>query len=112
MTQGKEKHSNMATGIAMRFGTIAAVLAVEAALLFGGAGRLDWLWAWAYLGISLATVLINGTILLRTSPETIAERGRPKEMQGWDKVVSGVGGLALYLALPLVAGLDARFGWT
>jgi protein-S-isoprenylcysteine O-methyltransferase Ste14 len=96
----------------MRFGMIAVTLIVQAALLFGGAGRLDWPWAWVYLGISLATVLINGTIMLHTSPETIAERGRPKEMQGWDKAVSGVGGTAMYLALPLVAGLDARFGWT
>ncbi len=110
MTQ--DKRSDTVKGIAMRFGTITATLAVEAALLFGGAGRLNWPWAWAYLGISLATVLIIGSIMLRTSPETIAERGRPKGMQGWDKVVSGVGGLALYLALPLVAGLDARFGWS
>ena len=112
MTQDSEKRSDTVKGIAMRFGTIAATLAVEAALLFGGAGRLDWVWAWAFLGVSLATVLTIGSIMLRTSPETIAERGRPKEMRGWDKVVSGVGGLALYLALPLVAGLDARFGWT
>jgi protein-S-isoprenylcysteine O-methyltransferase Ste14 len=112
MTQRSEKRSNIAKGIAMRFGAIAAVLIVQAVLLFGGAGRLDWPWAWVYLGISLATVLINGTILLRTSPETVAERGRPKEVQSWDKIVSGIGGLAMYLALPLVAGLDMRFGWT
>ncbi len=112
MTQGNNKRSNIATGIAMRLGAIAATLAVQAALLFSGAGRLDWLWAWVYLGISLVTVLINGTIMLRTSPETIAERGRPREMRSWDKVVSGIGSLAVYLALPLVAGLDMRFGWT
>ncbi len=112
MTQGNEKRSNIAADIAMRFATIAVFLVLQAAILFGGAGRLDWLWAWVYLGICLATALINGTIMLRTSPETIAERGRPKEMQGWDKVVSGVGGAAMYFALPLVAGLDVRFGWT
>jgi len=112
MTQDNIKRSNIATGIAMRLGAIAATLAVQAALLFASAGRLDWIWAWVYLGISLVTVLINGTIMLRTSPETIAERGRPREMRSWDKVVSGIGGLAIYLALPLVAGLDMRFGWT
>ncbi len=99
---------NLAAGIAMRFGVIVVMLVIQAALLFGGAGRLDWLWAWVYLGISLVVVLINGTILLRTCPEMVAERGRPKEMKGWDKVVSGVGGIAMYLVLPLVAGLDAR----
>jgi len=112
MTQGDGKRSNLAKGIAMRVGAIAVTLAVQAVILFGGAGRLNWPWAWAYFGISLVTVLINGTIMLRTSPETIAERGRPRETRNWDKIVSGIGGLAMYLVLPLVAGLDVRFGWT
>jgi protein-S-isoprenylcysteine O-methyltransferase Ste14 len=29
----------------------------------------------------------------------------------WDKIVSGLYALAMYFALPLVAGLDVRFGW-
>ena len=102
----------MVKGIAMRFAAIVGILAVQAALLFGGAGAFRWPWAWVYFGISLATVLIGGTIVLRTSPELIAERGRPRQMRGWDKAVSGVLLVAGYLALPLVAGLDRRFGWT
>ena len=101
-----------AVGIAMRAGTVAFFMVLLAALLFGGAGRLDWSWAWVYMGISLVTLAAGGAIMLRTSPETIAERGRPREMRGWDKVVTGIGGAAMYLVLPLVAGLDARFGWT
>ena len=112
MTQGHEKRSNIATGIAMRAATVVVALFVEAALLFGGADRLDWAWAWVYLGISLATIAIGGAILLRASPEMIAERGRPREVQGWDKIVSGVWLIGGFLALPLVAGLDVRFGWT
>ena len=96
----------------MRFAAIVATLAVQALLLFGGAGTLRWPWAWVYFAISLAVFLINGALMLRLSPETIAERGRPREMRGWDKVVTGVGGVAMYLALPLVAGFDVRFGWT
>jgi protein-S-isoprenylcysteine O-methyltransferase Ste14 len=112
MTQDDEKRANVVKGIVLRLGTIAAFLILQAMLLFGGAGTLNWPWAWVYFGISLVTVLINGAIMLRTSPETIAERGRPKEVQSWDKVVSGIGGAAVYLVLPLVAGLDVRFGWT
>jgi protein-S-isoprenylcysteine O-methyltransferase Ste14 len=113
MTQGNEKRSNTAAGIAMRVGTIAFFMVLQAALLFGGAGRLDWSWAWVYFGISLATLAIGGAILLRTSPEMVAERGRPRGgMRGWDKVLSSVWLVAGFLALPLVAGLDARFGWT
>ncbi len=111
-TPPTENRPNVAAGIAARFGAIAISFALQAAILFLGAGRLDWTWAWVYLGISLVSVLINGTIMLRTSPETIAERGHPEETKGWDKVVGGLWGLAQFLGIPLVAALDARFGWT
>lgn len=112
MAQDNGKRSDMVKGIAMRLGAIVATLAVQAALLFGGAGTLRWSWAWTYFGISLATVSIGGMIMLRTSPELIAERGRPRQMRGWDKAVSGVLLVAGYLAVPLAAGLDMRFHWT
>jgi len=112
VTQSNKNRSAIAAGIAMRAGTIALFMVVQAALLFGGAGRLDWPWAWVYIGVSLATLAVGGAIMLRTSPETIAERGRPGGTRGWDKVVTGVWLVAAFLALPLVAGLDARFGWT
>jgi protein-S-isoprenylcysteine O-methyltransferase Ste14 len=48
--------------------------------------------------------------MLRTSAETIAERGRPKEMKDWDKLVSGLWSVAQFLLIPLIAGLDVRFG--
>lgn len=112
LTPTAGKAPNLATGILMRFGAIVATLAVQALILFGGAGTLRWPWAWVYFALSLAVFLINGAIMLRLSPQTIAERGRPRDMRGWDKVVTSVGGLAMYLVLPLVAGLDFRFGWS
>lgn len=107
-----EKPPSVAAGIAARVGTIAFFIVLQAAILFLAAGRLNWTWAWVYLGISLVSVAINGAFLLRTSPETIAERGRPQPTQGWDKIVGALWALVLYLVLPLVAGLDLRFGWT
>ena len=98
-------------GIVTRAVTVVVFLTLNAAILFLAAGRLDWIWAWVYLGICLVSVLINASIMLRTSPETIAERGELKMTKTWDKVVSGLSGLAMYIALPLVAGLDVRFGW-
>jgi len=106
-----ENHPNVVAGILKRIGTVAIFFALIAAILFLAAGRLNWTWAWVYLGICLVSVLINGTITLRTSPETIAERGELKMTRKWDKVVSGLYGLGMYFALPLVAGLDVRFGW-
>jgi protein-S-isoprenylcysteine O-methyltransferase Ste14 len=107
-----EKGPGMAAGIAARVGTVAFFIVLQAAILFLAAGRLNWTWAWVYLGICLVSVAVNGAIVLRTSPETVAERGRPQATQNWDKVVGGLWGLVLYLVVPLVASLDVRFGWT
>ena len=106
-----ENHPNVVAGILKRIGTLAIFFVLIAVILFLAAGRLNWTWAWVYLGICLVSVLINGTITLRTSPETIAERGELKMTRKWDKIVSGLYALAMYFALPLVAGLDVRFGW-
>jgi protein-S-isoprenylcysteine O-methyltransferase Ste14 len=99
-------------GIAKRFATVVAFLVFNAVLLFVSAGRVDWTWAWVFLAICLVSMAINGTIMLRTSPETLAERGQPGETEGWDKLVSGLWALCLFLIVPLVAGLDTRFSWT
>jgi protein-S-isoprenylcysteine O-methyltransferase Ste14 len=88
------------------------VLALQAAILFVCAGRLDWIWAWIFLAINIAVILINGIFLLPTKSEIIAERGRPKEFKKWDKAVGGLWGVMYYLGVPIAAGLDARFGWT
>lgn len=101
-----------AAGIRRRVIQVAVFFVLIAGILFLAAGRLDWTWAWVYLGIGFVSFSINASIMLRKSPETIAERGRPLETKGWDKVVGGLWSLILYFMLPLVAGLDARFGWT
>jgi protein-S-isoprenylcysteine O-methyltransferase Ste14 len=99
-------------GILARFVQILVVFVLQAAILFLAAGTLAWGWAWVFLGIQVASMVVNSLFLLRTSPSTIAERGRPLEMKTWDKVVSGLWGLMQYIVAPLVAGLDVRFGWT
>ncbi|MDH4208535.1 MAG: isoprenylcysteine carboxylmethyltransferase family protein [Anaerolineae bacterium] len=103
---------SVAAGILKRAATVAIFLLFIAVILFLASGRLNWTWAWVYLGISLVSVVINAIIMLPTNPETVAERGELKITQKWDQVVSGLYALAMYLALPLVAGLDVRFGWT
>ena len=107
-----QSQPELTAGILKRAGTVAVFFIIIAAILFLSAGRLDWLWAWVYLGISLVSVIINGVIMLRSSPETIAERGQPQETKDWDKIVGSLWGVAIYIALPLVAGLDERFDWT
>jgi len=101
----------VSSGILKRLGTVAVAFLFMAAILFLAAGRLDWTWAWAYLGINLADILIVGPIMIRTHPETVAERGELKLAENWDKVVGVSYFLAMYIAVPLVAGLELRFGW-
>jgi protein-S-isoprenylcysteine O-methyltransferase Ste14 len=107
--QGKTP-PNVVPGIVARASQIVVVFALQAAILFLAAGRVDWLWAWVFLGIYVASVAANSLFMLRTSAETVAERGRPKEMRDWDKLVSGLWSVAQFLLIPLIAGLDVRFG--
>jgi protein-S-isoprenylcysteine O-methyltransferase Ste14 len=82
---------------------------VMAAILFLSAGRLSWGWAWAYLGVSLAILVINALIL---PPDLIAERGKPRDnVKRWDRVLTALAGLPT-LAGPIVTGLDERHGWS
>jgi len=74
------------------------------------AGRLDWAWAWVYVGGNLANVLVVGPIAIQTNPSIVAQHNASENMQKWD-TGSVFHLLAAYIALPLVAGLDVRFGW-
>jgi protein-S-isoprenylcysteine O-methyltransferase Ste14 len=105
-------NQNLKAGILARGLQVLLMFSVIGLELFFGSGTITWTWAWVFLGIGLLSVAINSFIMLRNSPETVAERGRPKETQTWDKWVSGVWLLGQYFALPLVAALDNRFSWT
>lgn len=107
-----ENHSDVVAGMVKRSVTVVISLLLIAAILFLASGHLDWIWAWVYLGICLLSLLINASIMLRTSPETVAERARIQDTKDWDKVIGGLWGVVIYLVLPLVAGLDLRFRWT
>jgi len=106
------KKESIAAGIKNRFAQVAVFLILQGLILFMAAGRSTWIWAGVFLVICLLSVSINAAIILRTSPETIAERGRPRETKDWDKIVAGLYALAQFLLLPSVAGLDERFHWT
>jgi protein-S-isoprenylcysteine O-methyltransferase Ste14 len=90
-----------------------AAVALLVALIFGPAGRLDWLAGWVYLALLVATVVVNYRCLKRWNPELIDRRlhlGDGTKL--WDKWWSGIFS-PLYLSLYVVAGLDAvRFGWS
>jgi protein-S-isoprenylcysteine O-methyltransferase Ste14 len=96
-----------------RFLQVVIVLLLQAAFLFGSAGRMDWVMAWILLGVNFLGVVINGIILLLKDPALIAERAQIKEdAKQWDRPLAGIVSLFGPLSIWLVAGLNHRFGWT
>jgi len=101
--------SNTSSAVAKRMLQVAMTFLVLAAILFISSGRLNWIWAWGYLGAGLGILAINVLIL---PPELIAERGQPGDnVKGWDRVLTSLTGLPT-LGVPIVSGLDERFGWS
>ncbi len=98
-------------GIRKRLTQIGLLFLVYTLLLFLPAGRLDWPWAWVLLGLYLVMIAVNAVVMFRISPETIARRAEAEGQKGWDRVVGGLWAVAGLAGL-IVAGLDARFGWT
>ena len=87
----------------------AASALVQAVVLFGAAGRLDWALGWAFIGVYAVGGMAIAAFM---EPELIAERVKIKpDARTWDTMLMGFTKL-LSLVLPLVAGLDMRLGWT
>jgi len=78
--------------------------------LFISAGRLNWGWAWAFLGIYLGMILANALFMDR---ELVAERAEVKaNTKDWDRWISGISMLLVTPLSLIVAGLDERFNWS
>lgn len=88
-----------------------AVLIVGAAV-FLAAGRLDWLWGWAFVALMDVNVVVTAAVLIPTNRELLAERSGLKEgTKRWDLVLAPLVAYGpLYTAV--VAGLDFRWGWS
>lgn len=87
-------------------------LLMLAAILFLAAGRLDWVWGWALVGITFLWASATALVGILWHPGLLAERlGPRKGAKGWDTFIMSIVGLAT-IARCIVAGLDVRFGWT
>ena len=81
--------SDLTAAIIRRLLQLAVFILIQAAILFGAAGRLSWRAAWAYLAIYVGMIAVNAVLILPRDPELIAERGQIKaDAKGWDKVSS------------------------
>jgi protein-S-isoprenylcysteine O-methyltransferase Ste14 len=83
-----------------------------AAILFGTAGRLDWVMGWVVVGVYLVWTAATALTVIPTNPEMLLERTRPKEgTKKWDVALLSIVGVA-EIAKYIVAGLDQRWGWS
>lgn len=103
-----KQESDRSGALLKRILQVAITYVILAAILFVASGRIDWIWAWAYLGLGLVVLIINVSIL---PAELIAERGQPRDnVKRWDRVLTTLAHIPT-VGVPLVAGLDERFGW-
>jgi protein-S-isoprenylcysteine O-methyltransferase Ste14 len=76
--------------------------------------RWGWWEAWAYAVIGILGFAISRALAARRNPDLLRERARfmrHDNAKPWDKLLAPLVGLGGGL-IPLVAGLDARFGWS
>ena len=96
----------------LRIVQVLILMAIDAAILFAAAGTFNWTAAWAYLGLRFIGLVFGAVFIIRENPEIINERGRmPQNTKDFDKAFAVIYS-PLALILPLVAGLDFRFGWS
>ena len=104
--------SGITGAIVKRLLQVGIITVAQAAMLFISSGRLDWVMAWVYIGISVGIIVINVLIILPKNPELIAERGQIKEdAKKWDIMLTKLS-TPVWAGALIVAGLDVRFGWS
>lgn len=107
-----EPTSSDRAAIARGFLSLLVTIVVMAVLLFGGAGTLNWPLGWWFIVAFVGCVLIAMAIIWRANPELFTARSRVQPgTKTWDYVFLALvfGG---FIVMPLVAGLDFRFGWS
>lgn len=80
-------------------------------LIFLPAGTLDYGRGWLLMGLLFVPMLIAGFVMFFKSPDLLAKRLDVKEKQAAQKGVVAMSGL-MFIGGFVVAGLDARFGWS
>jgi protein-S-isoprenylcysteine O-methyltransferase Ste14 len=89
-----------------------AFVLVLTAILLIAAGRWDWVMGWVYTA-TYACLAVIGVLAVPLDPELVEERTQIKEgVKEWDKRITVIGSVLYPLAILIVAGLDARYGWS
>lgn len=81
-------------------------------LLFLGAGTIDWPRGWILCGLILGSIALNFALMRWKNPSLIRARlEKHDNVEPFDRTFFAVS-VPLSLVFLVVAGLDARFGWS
>jgi protein-S-isoprenylcysteine O-methyltransferase Ste14 len=117
MTDANKKNARKPlTPNAAFFKTLAGILAgalATAVLLFGAAGRLDWLLGWLFVAVWTLLKLVFIILLRWHDPDLMVERTtRHENTQSYDRVIIPIYFIFAFGTI-FVAGLDGgRFHWS
>jgi len=110
--QNSDRDTRIRQGVLRRARQLVIQNLIIGLILFLGSGRLEWVWAWLFLGFSVLQILVNFIFMWRISPELIVERAEgSKGTKPWDRKIAAISAL-LWLAVFLVAALDERWAWS
>jgi protein-S-isoprenylcysteine O-methyltransferase Ste14 len=99
----------MNKNIAIRIVNVVIVFLFQGVVLFIASGTLYWNWAWFFIFVQIAVLLINYAILPK---EVIEERGREKKnIKKWDKILIGLS-IIPTIGIYFLSGLDYRLSWS
>ncbi len=88
------------------------LVAIQAALLFGSAGSLQWAAGWWYIGLYFVMLIAASVIFIPNRSEVISERSKGIEGgKPWDILLTRLMTIPA-LGMLIVGGLDERFAWT
>ncbi|HVY88157.1 MAG TPA: isoprenylcysteine carboxylmethyltransferase family protein [Hyphomonadaceae bacterium] len=97
---------------AQAFISLAIVLAIMIAAMFGAAGTWDWPRGWTFFGAYCALTFIACVWLWIANPELFAARAKMQAgTKGWDKILTVVLIFSYFTIFPISALDDARFRW-
>ncbi len=85
-----------------------------AAIILLAVWRWDWLWGWVYIGLMGAALAAHVLVLVPINPALLAERSGGLRQEGakrWDIWLASIA-VTFALVAIIVAGLDARWGWS
>ena len=108
-TKGPRETPGASGAAAKRKWQVIAQFLFIVAILTITSGRLNWVWLWAYIIVSIGILVINMLVL---PAELIAERGQPRaNVKRWDRMLTTMSILPTLGSL-IVTGLDERFEWS